>query len=61
MRAYLALTSHNPSFMEPIRDRDAKQRWAATVVSSGWSMGMGGFGGQILTGVVKKGVGRVFG
>ncbi|KAI0053284.1 DUF846-domain-containing protein [Auriscalpium vulgare] len=41
-------------------DRDAKQRWAANVASSTWGLG-GGFGSQILTGVVKKGVGRVFG
>ncbi|CAL1695976.1 unnamed protein product [Somion occarium] len=41
-------------------DRDAKQRWANQLASSGWSMGMGGFGGQILSGVVKNSVGRVF-
>ncbi|KAF9068031.1 hypothetical protein BDP27DRAFT_1295587 [Rhodocollybia butyracea] len=41
-------------------DRDAKQRWANNVVSSGWSMGMGGLGGQLLTGAVQKGVGRIF-
>ncbi|PCH33579.1 DUF846-domain-containing protein [Wolfiporia cocos MD-104 SS10] len=38
-------------------DRDAKQRWANSL-SSGW--GMGGFGAQILSGVVKNSVGRVF-
>jgi hypothetical protein len=42
-------------------DRDAKQRWASQVVSSGWSLGLGGIGGQILTGAVQKGVGRLFG
>ncbi|KAF8507063.1 Golgi apparatus membrane protein TVP23 [Russula emetica] len=40
-------------------DRDAKKRWANNVVSSNWSMG--GLGGQMLTGVVKNSVGRVFG
>ncbi|KAI0274688.1 Golgi apparatus membrane protein TVP23 [Gloeopeniophorella convolvens] len=40
-------------------DRDAKKRWAQNVVSSNWSMG--GLGGQMLTGVVKNSVGRVFG
>ena len=44
----------------PHRDRDAKQKWANNLASSGWSMGMGGLGGQILTGVVKNSVGRVF-
>ncbi|PSR72389.1 hypothetical protein PHLCEN_2v11732 [Hermanssonia centrifuga] len=39
------------------RDRDAKQKWASQL-GSGW--GMGGFGGQILSGVVKNSVGRVF-
>jgi len=41
-------------------DRDAKQRWANSVVSSGWGLGLGGIGGQILTGAVKRSVGRVF-
>jgi hypothetical protein len=40
-------------------DRDAKQKWANGVVGSNWSLG--GIGGQILTGAVKKSVGRVFG
>ncbi|KAH9175403.1 hypothetical protein EDB89DRAFT_360898 [Lactarius sanguifluus] len=40
-------------------DRDAKKRWAQSIVSSSWSIG--GLGGQMLTGVVKNGVGRVFG
>ncbi|KAH9982513.1 DUF846-domain-containing protein [Lactifluus volemus] len=40
-------------------DRDAKKRWAQNVVSSNWSMG--GLGGQMLTGMVKSSVGRVFG
>ncbi|KAJ7880273.1 Golgi apparatus membrane protein TVP23 [Mycena olivaceomarginata] len=42
-------------------DRDAKQRWANSVVGSGWSLGLGGIGGQLLSGAVQKGVGRVFG
>ncbi|OJT06940.1 Golgi apparatus membrane protein TVP23 [Trametes pubescens] len=42
-------------------DRDAKAKWANNLASSGWNMGMGGLGGQILTGVVKNSVGRVFG
>ncbi|KAI8995564.1 Golgi apparatus membrane protein TVP23 [Trametes punicea] len=42
-------------------DRDAKQRWANNLASSGWNVGIGGLGGQILTGVVKNSVGRVFG
>ncbi|KAF8349905.1 Golgi apparatus membrane protein TVP23 [Amanita rubescens] len=42
-------------------DRDAKQRWASNVVSSNWSLGLGGIGGQILTGAVKRGVSKVFG
>lgn len=37
-------------------DRDAKRKWAA----SGWNVGVGGLGGQILTGVIKNSVGRVF-
>jgi len=40
-------------------DRDAKKRWAQNIVSSSWSVG--GLGGQMLTGVVKNSVGRVFG
>ncbi|KAJ7126632.1 Golgi apparatus membrane protein TVP23 [Mycena crocata] len=43
-------------------DRDAKQRWANSVVGSAWSLpGLGGIGGQLLTGAVQKSVGRVFG
>jgi len=42
-------------------DRDSKQKWANNLASSGWGMGIGGFGGQILSGVVKNSVGRVFG
>jgi len=40
-------------------DRDAKQKWANGVVGGSWSLG--GIGGQMLTGAVKKSVGRVFG
>ncbi|KAJ7026279.1 Golgi apparatus membrane protein TVP23 [Mycena alexandri] len=42
-------------------DRDAKQRWANSVVSSGWSLGLGGIGGQLVSSAVQKSVGRVFG
>ncbi|KAL1748914.1 Golgi apparatus membrane protein TVP23 [Schizophyllum fasciatum] len=42
-------------------DRDAKQRWAKDNMG-GFSLGgLGGIGGQILTGAVKNSVGRVFG
>ncbi|KAJ3506062.1 hypothetical protein NLJ89_g7082 [Agrocybe chaxingu] len=41
-------------------DRDAKQKWANSV--GGWGLGsLGGIGGQIITGAVKKSVGKVFG
>ncbi|KAG2146557.1 uncharacterized protein EDB93DRAFT_1250838 [Suillus bovinus] len=42
-------------------DRDAKQRWANSMASSGWNFGMGGIGGQILGGAMKNSVGRLFG
>lgn len=42
-------------------DRDSKQKWASNLALSGWGMGVGGIGGQILSGVVKNSVGRVFG
>ncbi|KAF9443714.1 Golgi apparatus membrane protein TVP23 [Macrolepiota fuliginosa MF-IS2] len=42
-------------------DRDAKQRWANNVVGGNWGLGIGGIGGQLLTGAVKKSVGKVFG
>jgi hypothetical protein len=42
-------------------DRDAKTRWANSIASSGWNMGMGGIGGQILGGAMKNSVGRLFG
>jgi len=41
-------------------DRDAKQRWATSVALGGWNMGLGGFGGEIIGGVVKNSVGRIF-
>ncbi|KAJ7050567.1 Golgi apparatus membrane protein TVP23 [Mycena amicta] len=41
-------------------DRDAKQRWANSVVSSGWGLGLGGLGGQLISSAVQKSVGRVF-
>ncbi|KAF8649816.1 hypothetical protein AX16_005581 [Volvariella volvacea WC 439] len=40
-------------------DRDAKQRWANSVMGSGW--GLGSIGGSLLTSAVQRGVGRVFG
>ncbi|KAF8225011.1 DUF846-domain-containing protein [Tricholoma matsutake] len=40
-------------------DRDAKQRWA-NAVGSGWGLGLGSIGGQIITGAVKNSIGRVF-
>lgn len=43
------------------RDRDAKQKWATNMAASGWSMGFGGIGGQLLSGAVRNSVGRVFG
>ncbi|KAH9835618.1 DUF846-domain-containing protein [Rhodofomes roseus] len=39
-------------------DRDSKERWAKA--SSAWNIGMGGIGGQLLGGVVKNSVGRIF-
>jgi len=39
-------------------DRDAKEKWAS---GTAWNMGLGGIGGQLLTGAVKNSVGRVFG
>ncbi|ESK98385.1 cytoplasm protein [Moniliophthora roreri MCA 2997] len=43
-------------------DRDAKQRWAHQAMGSGWGLGsLGGIGGQLLTGAVQKGVGKIFG
>ncbi|QRV91223.1 Golgi apparatus membrane protein TVP23 [Ceratobasidium sp. AG-Ba] len=42
-------------------DRDAKQRWASSVAASGWNMGVGGIGGQILGSAVRNSVGRAFG
>ncbi|KAJ3564257.1 hypothetical protein NP233_g8412 [Leucocoprinus birnbaumii] len=40
-------------------DRDAKERWANNVVGGNW--GLGGIGGSIITGAIKKSVGRVIG
>jgi len=39
-------------------DRDAKEKWANSV-TSGW--GIGGIGGQLLGGVVRNSVGKMFG
>ncbi|KAI5123571.1 hypothetical protein M0805_003389 [Coniferiporia weirii] len=41
-------------------DRDAKQRWANNIAASGWGMGLGGLGGQLLGNAMKNSVGRVF-
>jgi hypothetical protein len=58
MRACFCI-SYDSSYLTPFTyflssDRDAKKRF-----SSNWSVG--GLGGQMLTGVVKNSVGRVFG
>lgn len=45
----------------PCRDRDAKKKWASSMASSGWGLGIGGIGGQLISGVVRNSVGRVFG
>lgn len=58
--AYVLPMSYLP-WLTRTSDRDSKQRWANSVVSSGWSLGIGGIGGQLLSGAVQKGVGRVFG
>ncbi|WVW82560.1 hypothetical protein I302_104571 [Kwoniella bestiolae CBS 10118] len=44
-------------------DRDAQQRWASGIASSGniLGFGFGGIGGQLVGGVVKNSLGRVFG
>ena len=60
MRTYLSRYDLSvPEFLNS--DRDAKERWANSVTSGAWNIGLGGFGGQIIGGVVKKSVGRVFG
>jgi len=41
-------------------DRDAKSRWADSVISDNWNIGFGGIGGTIVSGLVKQSVGRVF-
>ncbi|KZW02573.1 DUF846-domain-containing protein [Exidia glandulosa HHB12029] len=40
-------------------DRDAKQKWASGMAGGAW--GIGGLGSQLIGGVVKNGVSRVFG
>jgi len=42
-------------------DRDAKQRWSQALGGDGWNMGLGSIGGQLMGGVVKNSIGRVFG
>lgn len=59
MRACFSISYAYSSISLLSSDRDAKKRWANNVVSSNWSVG--GLGGQMLTGVVKNSVGRVFG
>jgi hypothetical protein len=56
-----SLVLRQPFNVHLYRDRDAKQRWAASVALGGWNMGFGGLGGQIIGGVVKNSVGRAFG
>ncbi|PVG04508.1 DUF846-domain-containing protein [Serendipita vermifera] len=43
-------------------DRDAKAKWANSMVSNNWANlgGLGGYGGQIVGSVVKQGVSRMF-
>jgi len=41
-------------------DRDAKSRWANSVISDNWNIGFGGIGGTIVNGLVKQSVGRIF-
>ena len=50
------LTRSHTSYLH--RDRDAKQKWA-NQLGGGWG-GIGGLGTQVLAGVVKNSVGRVF-
>jgi hypothetical protein len=59
--ACVSTSSDLTVMLTPSSDRDAKQRWANSVVSSGWSLGLGGIGGQLISGAVQKSVGRVFG
>jgi len=40
-------------------DRDAKQKWASSMASGGWNLGIGGVGGQLLSSAVSSGVGRL--
>ncbi|KIJ53644.1 hypothetical protein M422DRAFT_222299 [Sphaerobolus stellatus SS14] len=42
-------------------DRDAKEKWANSVTSGAWGVPFGGLGGQIIGGIVRSSVGRVFG
>lgn len=67
MRAffYLFSTGHILAFLTSLlennRDRDAKRRWANNVVGGDWGLGIGGIGGKLLTGAVKKSAGKFFG
>ncbi|KAH8120227.1 Golgi apparatus membrane protein TVP23 [Phellopilus nigrolimitatus] len=57
-RCWLLVRKTKSNYM--FSDRDAKQRWASNIAASGWNMGMGGIGGQLLGSAVKNSVGRVF-
>lgn len=57
MRELLLFRPQRKEAQSSSRDRDAKQRWA-NQLGGGW--GIGGFGGQMLAGVVKNSVGKVF-
>jgi hypothetical protein len=48
----------NPQFIRVLSDRDAKHKWA-NQLGGGWGS-IGGIGSQVLAGVVKNSVGRVF-
>ena len=43
-------------------DRDAQRRWASAAAGSGnlLGFGVGGFGGQLVGGMVRNSIGRVF-
>lgn len=55
----LGLSWLSSRYSHSCSDRDAKQRWATKAAMSGWDMGLGGFGGQLVSGAIKSGLGRV--
>ena len=57
---YFSPFNANPSSLALCRDRDAKSRWANSVISDNWNIGFGGIGGTLVSGIVKQSVGRVF-